>query len=174
MKLRNGLADVFGKSGKVRVQGKEVKVSDMLASFDALIAATLARAAARGAYRAAVDEENARFAEVQPLLVNLRSQLRDTLSEEQLATLGIAAKRTKRALSPEERMAKMAKNRATRDANGTRGARQRRVDKAKAVLATVLLPTLVGDDAPASPTATSPPAAATPSNGTGTGTGTPR
>ena len=149
-KLKTGVVAIVGKSGKIRVQGKEVKVTDFVDAVDALSAATAATAAAQAVYRAAVAEESAVRKRVGPLVSGVRAQLRTSLSDEELAACGLTSKRRKRSLSAEERVAATAKNRATRHANHTQGAQQRRLEKAKAVIAAAY--------APSAPAATSPPA----------------
>ena len=156
--LRDGMATCVGKSEKYKVQGKEVKVSEILGSLDALIADVQAAAAAREVYRAAVEAADVRRRQLRPLLVNVRTQLRATLSAADLATCGLSAKHGSRDLTADQRVAKLAKLRATREANGTRGAAQRRADKAKAVIAGVFVPSVVGEQ-PAPNGALAPPAA---------------
>ena len=171
VKLRYGVLTFIGKTGKLKVQGKEVKGSDMLDSLDALIAAINAAAAAREVFRTAVAEEDAQLEQLRPLMVVLRATFRMTLSAQQLATCGLTAKRGKRTLSADERIAKTAKLRATRMANHTQGARQERLAKARATIAAVFGGAGGTSTAPA---ATSPPTGDEPAVGapaTATGNG---
>ena len=140
IKLRTGLALILGKSDKLEIQGKEVKGSEILDSLDALIADDEATAAARAVYRAAVTAQDARRAELAPLVSGVRTHLRATRSDEQLAACGIVRKGTRRAPSVDERMARATKARATREAKHARGVRQERIAKARATIAAAFAP----------------------------------
>jgi hypothetical protein len=131
--LRSGLAHVVGKSAKVKVQGKEVRMSEILDALDTQAANAAATEKAKLAYREAVAVEQEYRAAKRALLTALRAQLRATLSGEELAACGLA-RASRRELSAEERVAATLSLRDTRRRNGTLGEKQRREAKAKAVI----------------------------------------
>jgi hypothetical protein len=134
VQLREGFASVMGSSAKVLVEGKEVEGGQVLSALDDLIAAAQATDAAKAAYHQAVAREAALLVEAHPLLSGVRRLLGAMLAPEQLARCGLAPRKPPRPLSANERTAATAKLRATRQANGTRGARQAREEEAKAFL----------------------------------------
>jgi hypothetical protein len=162
--LRAGLAHVMGKSAKVKVRGKEVKTSDILDALDTLAVNAAATEKAKAAYHRAVAAERGYRATKTAMLSEVRAQLRATLSDEELASCGLA-RAAKRNLSSEERIAATLRLRATRVSNGTCGDKQRREAKAKAVIAAAYAqpatspPTAAPDDAGRGTTA--PPASTT-------------
>jgi hypothetical protein len=116
--LRDGLAALLGKSGKVTIEGKEVKLKDVLDVLDKLVAHAKAAAQARGAYRRTIAEQRAFVAQAGPLVLAVRAHLLGSYSEEQLAECGLAKRKTSRRLTAAERTAVTAKVRATRQAHG--------------------------------------------------------
>ena len=138
--LRQGIAAYLGRTAKVKVRGKRVSRKELLRLVDALIAEVQATAAARLAHAAAVRAERTRRAQLRPLLTSVRALLQATLSDEQLAACGLPARQERRSLSTDERIARVAKLRATRAAKRTSTARQRRLAKANAVIAGMLVP----------------------------------
>ena len=131
--LRDGLARIYDRSAVLSLGGKKVRVGTLLDALDALRADRERTAAARAAWLAAAAAEKERQASLSPLLTRLCGLLRVLLSDEELAACGLV-RRQRRALSPDERTAAVAKFRATRQAEGIRGARQKRVAAARAVI----------------------------------------
>jgi hypothetical protein len=160
-KLCDGLLAIMGKSAKVEILGKEVKISvlkDTLAVIETahaeMIAARAAYISAAAKHRALVDD--ASVATIVPLLA---AQLRTRLTAAQLETCGIAPTKKRRALTDEERTLANAKRRLTRAAKGLLSPKQRRARDAREGLAAVY-----GTE-PASPPETAPPDG-TPANAT--------
>jgi hypothetical protein len=134
-KLRSGLAKLLGKSAKVHVQGKEVKIGEVLDVLDGLLANASAAAEASVKYRRAIATNREYRAQNHALVSGVRAYLVATLSAEELEECGHAPKKMARALTAEERTVASAKLRATRKANGTRSKKQLREQKVKAEIA---------------------------------------
>jgi hypothetical protein len=116
--LRDGLALLLAKSGRLTIEGKEVKLRDVLDVLDKLVANNKVTAQAKAAYRHAVADERAFAAQARSMVIAVRMHLLGSYSEEQLAECGLAPRKTRRRLSSAERTAVAAKIRATRVAHG--------------------------------------------------------
>jgi hypothetical protein len=162
-KMCDGLAKILGKAGTVLASGKEVKLRDVVAARDELVAKIEATEAAKAAYARAVADEHAADAWLRPLLLSVRAHLVGSYSKEQLAICGLSPRKEPRALSSEERSVATAKNRATRVAHGRKPAKVAREEAARAALAAIYAPPPNGDAPAATTNGTSAPQqAATP------------
>jgi hypothetical protein len=110
---------VLGKSGVVKIDGKPVKAGVVIELLDKLIANAAATAQAKSTFRSAVAEEQAFEAATQSTLAGLRAHLLGSFTRDELAACGLVPKKKgRRPLSAAERMAAIAKMRATRTAHG--------------------------------------------------------
>jgi hypothetical protein len=86
------LLRLLGKSAKVNVQGKEVKISELMDSLDSVAARAVEKAAAKAAYHATVDAHRALVDDVTRVVVALAATVRATRSRRELVDLGLAPK----------------------------------------------------------------------------------
>jgi hypothetical protein len=139
-RLREGLVEILGSAATLRVEGKEVKIRDVLDALDRIAARAAATSEAKGQFHRAVAAEKEERAQVSALLSAVRAALRATSSPEELLACGLAPRKAPRVLSAEERVLKAVKLRATRAANRTRGVRQVREERVRAGLAAAYTP----------------------------------
>jgi hypothetical protein len=153
--LCEGLATVFGKGAKMQVQGKEVKVKDVMDLLNKRGANAQAAEEARSAFHRAIAADREYRAETHALISAVRAALVANLSPDDFAKCGLATRKTRRVPSSEEQNARVVKARSTRAAKGARGKRQVRKEKAKAALAAAYAPNGSGP-APNAPPPTPP------------------
>jgi hypothetical protein len=120
------LPDLLGK-GFVIVGGKQLTAADIEGVLGNRVAATTSVETKKGEYKAAVEAERETLAKTDDLLAQIRQALlvMFSASPSALASLGLAPRKAKRQLTLDERVAVAAKAKATRQARGTLGPKQR-------------------------------------------------
>jgi hypothetical protein len=128
IQLCEGILAIMGKSAKMKIRGREVKIGALRADLLALAASQRETLAARAAYLDTATAHRAFAAKVgfDAILGPLVTQLRATLSPEQLQLCGLTLPKKRRGLTAEEQALANAKSRATRAARGVQGSKQRR------------------------------------------------
>jgi hypothetical protein len=138
--LREGIAKVMGKSAKMTIRGKEVKISVLVDTLDALVAADAAVAQAKAAFHQETAKRDALLAEAGPLVTDVRDHLRTTLPDDALKACGIPPKKKAEPLALADRLAATVKRRATFEANRKPTEKEARAEQTRATLAAAFAP----------------------------------
>jgi hypothetical protein len=168
------LIDGFTKNAKTvtsfLVGGATIKASDVITALQARIAAANTAQSTRATWLAAVKANATARASTQTLVSNAVQALKVMFagSIESLAEFGLKPRKVRTAPTPEEKVAAVAKAKATRAARHTMGSTQK-----KSVKGTIT--TIVAPASPAVSTAAAPsPVASAPPQGSTSAVGTPR
>ncbi len=125
--LQAGLLAHEGTVPSLMVGGTAHSVADLVAMLEGRVDARARTAAARAAWLQAVAEEKAGMAASEPRVSGARRALAVMYAgcNEELGDFGLKVRKTRRALTSEEKAAAVAKCKATRAARHTMGSRQR-------------------------------------------------
>jgi hypothetical protein len=128
VKLASGLGTELEPDHPFVVKGKTHTSAEVVALLWARIEAAHAVASAKAAWEDAIRAEEALVEKSQPVIDGVVETLRTTLGDgsEELAKLGVAPRKKRRALTAEEAVAAGRKRQATREARGIGKRRRRR------------------------------------------------
>jgi len=124
--LMAGIAKHLGKGDQLIARGKKYKPSEVLAMLQERIDVTEPVAPAKAAWMACVKEQEQVLASTDPVVADIIAYLRLAHDGDVklLADFGLAP-RTRRELSPEQKVARADKARKTRELRHTMGKRQK-------------------------------------------------
>ena len=125
-KLMDGLQKQLGKNGSLVFAETKHTCAQLVTMLRERLDSLQAIEAAHNAWKRALQEDAALLEKTDPVLSGARQALLSLYGKnvEALAVLGLAPRKAPRELTPEERIAKREKLRATREARKTMGSRQ--------------------------------------------------
>ena len=126
-KMIDGITKHLGKGASITFDGKKYSAAEIVKLLSGRIAARAGVESAKALLAKAVAAQNEQSQETTPVVSGLRQvcALLYKSQPEVLADLGIATRKSRPAMTVEEKAATVAKGRATRKARGTLGPRQR-------------------------------------------------
>jgi hypothetical protein len=127
MKLISGCTKHLEKGWSLTIAGKKPVLKDVLDLVQRRIDAVHAALTAKAAWKDARDHAQATNAETDPIVSAVRQNILTTFSgsSDTLADFGVAPKKERRLLAPEELVLRKAKASATREARHTTGKRKK-------------------------------------------------